>query len=145
MARSPPWKASAPASCENWIARFIEAAQAEIPEKQVSRLLVDLNRVHGRLLLDAIGGRVPAAKGYDAVRDILTKYSLTGLLEDDTQPADLLEQLTLEIRETLMTAVGPDVTAAERFAAERKLVRSALTFAEQIIEARWEFLPEPIS
>ena len=113
----------------DWAERFIEAVQRQIPEKQVTRLLVELNRVHGRLLLDAIGGRVPVATGYEAVRAVLTKYALSGLLKDDTEPADAFERLITEIRQAVTEIAGPDVTAIERFEAERKLFRIACTFA----------------
>jgi hypothetical protein len=118
---------------DDWGQRLIEANKSDISGERISRLLVDLNRLHGRLLLDAIGGRVPAAKGFNSLRGILAKHALSGLLQDDTGPADVLEELTLEIRKALITVVGPDVTAVERFDAERKLLRIALTFAQQIL------------
>jgi transcriptional regulator with XRE-family HTH domain len=114
----------------DWLERLKEGVGAgTVP--QPSRLLIELNALHGRQLLAAIDGRVPSAKGYDALRDVLTKYALSHLLEDDAQPANALEQLTSEIRGTLTTIAGPDATATQRFDAERKLLRSAMTFAQQ--------------
>jgi hypothetical protein len=109
----------------DWYERLMDAAKADRP---LSNFLIELNREHGRLLLDAVNGEVPARKGHDALRAILHKYQLDHLLTDDSEVADNMETLFRAIRRAIAAVADVKLSAQERFTAERQVLDAVYKF-----------------
>jgi hypothetical protein len=116
----------------DWYSRLIDAAKSWNP----SQFLIELNREHGRLLIDAVDGRVPARKGYEALRALLVKHNVRNLLDDDPEAADGYEELVRDIRKVVAEIAAPDLAASDRFTAERRIMDSVYRFALQVKQSR---------
>ena len=121
----------------DWYERLMRAAESEgDAPRRFSHFIVELNRQHGRLLLSAIDGRVPAQTGYDVLRKVLAAHDLSDLISDDIKPASNFETLTFEVRAAVAQIAKDDATALERFEVENKLLVSAVAFARSATPQR---------